>query len=111
MNKARTKRLVQKNGVVTLKADKTHDAPEADQLLIDLGNTAKTIPFYAIYPASGGDPITLDGPITSGRIIGELRRAGPSKTNNRAKNPGRITKYSMTKEVRSTHIESSSSRR
>ena len=69
--------------MVTLLADKTHDAPEVDQLLVELGNTARTIPYMAIFPADGGAPIILDGPVTQNRVLLELERAGPSSDANR----------------------------
>lgn len=49
-------------GVVALKADKTESNPEADQLLRQLGNSAASIPFYAVFPADNPtEPILLDG--------------------------------------------------
>ena len=44
MNVAATKELVEKNQVVTLKADKSKPAPEVDELLVQLGNKAQLIP-------------------------------------------------------------------
>lgn len=79
LNRRETKRLVEKNGVVALKADKSQAAPEADALLIELGNAATTLPFYAIYPADGRPPITFDGPITQEMVISALEEAGPSR--------------------------------
>ena len=83
MNTAKTKRLVDENEVVTLRADKTVDAPEVDQLLVELGNSARSIPYLAIYPAGGGAPIILDGPITQKRILTAIKSAGPSKSQDR----------------------------
>ena len=69
------------NGIVTLKADKTHASPEVDDMLERLGNTGGALPFYAIFPAGDPNkPILLDGLFTSPkRIIEALRRAGPSR--------------------------------
>jgi hypothetical protein len=71
--------LVQKNGVVPLKADKTGDAPEVDALLVELGNISKGIPFYAIFPGNGAPPILFDGLLTQNQVIEKLEQAGPSK--------------------------------
>lgn len=79
MNTRETKKLVQANGIIVMKADKTQPSPEIDKLLVELGNEAKAIPFYAIFPAGGGDPIVLDGLITPGQLHDALRRAGPSR--------------------------------
>ena len=80
MNTAKTKLLVDLYNVKTLKADKTGDAPEVDALLIELGNRGKGIPYYAIYPAGGGEPIHFGNrPITAEEIVEKLKQAGPSK--------------------------------
>ena len=82
MNKPETKEFVEKNGIVTLKADKTTSAPEVDDLLRQLGNKSGSIPFYAIFPAGNPNkPILLDGVFTSPQpIIDALKKAGPSLT-------------------------------
>jgi suppressor for copper-sensitivity B len=81
LNTFDTKRLVQENGVVTLKADKTHRrmAKEVNQLLVELGNFGQTVPFLAIYPADNDQPILLDGLITREQVLNALTRAGPSR--------------------------------
>jgi thiol:disulfide interchange protein len=72
--------LVEELGIVTLKADKTREAPEVDALLKELGNTSGGIPFYAIFPGNGGRPILHDKSLlTQGQIAEMLRQAGPSK--------------------------------
>ena len=78
MNTLTTLAIVKTNGVKTLKADKTNKSSEIDQLLVELGNSTTAIPFYAIYPANGSDPITLKGPITPWQIFRALQKAGPS---------------------------------
>ncbi len=78
MNTSKTNRLVQANGVKTLKADKTDPAPEVDELLVELGNEAKAIPYVAIFPADGSQPILLEGFITQQQVLDALERAGPS---------------------------------
>ena len=77
MNTINTKLIVDENEIITLVADKTHDNDEIDDLLIALGNEAKAIPFYAIYPADGQPPITLDGLVSESQIIEALKEAGP----------------------------------
>lgn len=47
-------------------------------MLLDLGNKLKQIPFIAIYPADGRDPIILEGPIVQGQVVEALNQAGPS---------------------------------
>ena len=39
---------VESNDVIVLKADKSKDSPEVDQLLQELGNSTKAIPYYAL---------------------------------------------------------------
>ena len=36
------------------------------------------IPYRAICPGAGGDPITFDGPVTQQRVLDALEEAGPS---------------------------------
>lgn len=79
MNTAATRKWVEENQVVPIKADKTSDAPDVDSLLIELGNRGRTLPYVAIYPADGSRPIILDGPISQGSILDALKQAGPSK--------------------------------
>ncbi len=73
--------MVESYGIATLKADKTHPAPEVDKLLELLGNKGGSIPFYAIFPAGNPNkPILLDGVFTSPKpIVDALKKAGPSK--------------------------------
>lgn len=81
MNTLTTKRYVLENDIVTLKADKSNRSKSAwiNDLLVELGNYGATIPFYAVYPADGGDPITFGGLITQSQVLEELEKAGPSK--------------------------------
>ena len=83
MNKSETKAFVEAEGIITLKADKTHTAPEVDELLRQLGNKGGAIPFYAIFPAGNPNkPILLDGLITSpAQIIAKLKLAVGTKDN------------------------------
>ncbi len=80
LNTRKTKRVVDALGVVTLKADKTQRTgpavEEVDRLLVELGNDAKAIPYYAVYPIDGGEPIVFGGRlITEAEVIEALERA------------------------------------
>ena len=77
MNQPETIAFVEAEGIETLKADKTHAAPEVDDLLRQLGNTGGSIPFYAIFPAGNPNkPILLDGLLASpGQIIAKFEQA------------------------------------
>jgi thiol:disulfide interchange protein len=83
LNRSKVEKLVAKNRVVTIKADKTNDSPEIDALLVELGNQGAVIPFLAIFPGDGGETITFDGPITQTMVLDALREAGPSKAKDR----------------------------
>jgi thiol:disulfide interchange protein len=81
LNTAATKELVQQNDVVTLKAD-TGDGPtdQIHALMDELGNPGHGIPFLAIFPGGGGNPITLSGPVRQKTVLEALEKAGPSQT-------------------------------
>ena len=56
---------MQENGIVGLLADKTEPNQEADKLLRQLGNSAASIPFYAVFSADNPtQPSLLDGIFT-----------------------------------------------
>ena len=76
LNRAEVAKWVRQHAVVALKADKTHNDPEIDQLLVELGNAGRVIPFYAIYPGRGGDPMTFGGLITQQQVLDALEQAG-----------------------------------
>ena len=58
--------VLKNHGIVALRADKTHPNPDADRLLRRLGNSAASIPYYAVFsPNNPGMPQTLDGVFTS----------------------------------------------
>ncbi len=81
MNTKTTKNLVEELKIRTLRADKSQSSEnkdEVDQMLLDLGNKLKQIPFLAIYPADGRDPIILPGPIVQSDVVDALQQAGPS---------------------------------
>ena len=78
-----TREFITSNKIVAIKADKTRESPDIDALLVKLGNPAKAIPFYVIYPAGQPDkPIVLDGVFASpDRVLEALKRAvGKSST-------------------------------
>ena len=80
MNRQATRDLVEKNRVITLQAHTNKDSLEEIQTLMDeLGNTGHGIPFLAIFPAGGGEPITFDGPITQQMVLDALKKAGKSR--------------------------------
>ena len=77
MNTPETKAFVEAEGIATLQADMTHDAPEAKELLQQLGNKSGAIPFYAIFPGGNpNEPIVIYDPIASpAQIIAQLKLA------------------------------------
>lgn len=76
MKTAATKKFMADNDIVPLIADLTKPNPEADQLLEELGNTGKAIPFYAIFPADGRPPIVFsDVPLLQSALIERLETA------------------------------------
>jgi thiol:disulfide interchange protein len=68
------------NDIVPLVADMTEEFPAANQLLMQLGNAATSIPYCVIFPAGQADkPIILDGPLLQHQVVAALEQAGPSK--------------------------------
>lgn len=53
----------------------TNEAPEIEQTLIDFGNTAKAIPYYAVY-RPGKEPHHFDGNFVTAGAKGFLKTAG-----------------------------------
>lgn len=59
-------RVLRDHHVVVLRADKTEPNPAADELLRKLGNSATSIPYYAVFhPQNPAQPTVLDGIFTS----------------------------------------------
>lgn len=53
---------LRESNAIALRADKTEPNPAVDRLLRQLGNSAASIPFYAVFPAGKpNEPILLDG--------------------------------------------------
>ena len=75
LNRTEVAKRVRQLNAVTLKADKTQASPEIDKLLVQLGNAGRVIPFYAVYPARGGDPITFGGLISQQQVLDALEQA------------------------------------
>jgi thiol:disulfide interchange protein len=72
------KELVEKHGVVALKADWTDENPTIKQALAELNS--RSIPLLAIYPADANrDVIVLPDLLTPGKVLDALNEAGPSR--------------------------------
>ena len=71
MNVKQTHEYFEANGIVAIRADKgvTKTAGQIDNLLEELGNATRAIPYYAIYPPGGGEPMVLEGLILSKNVI------------------------------------------
>ncbi|NLX56084.1 MAG: hypothetical protein GXY58_13310 [Planctomycetaceae bacterium] len=76
LNRTEVARRIGQLNAVALKADKTHADPEIDKLLVELGNAGRVIPFYAVFPAGGGEPITLGGLVSQRQVLDALEQAG-----------------------------------
>lgn len=71
MNVKPTHNYFEENGIIAIRADKgvSQTSNQIDDLLEELGNRTRAIPFYAFYPPGGGEPQVLDGLITSQTVI------------------------------------------
>ena len=67
------KQAVESQGIVVMKADKTDPSPEIDNLLIEFGNTATAIPYYAVYRPDE-EPVHFQGNFLS--PTGFMAKAG-----------------------------------
>jgi len=76
LNRTEVARRIEQLNAVALKADKTQADPEIDKLLVELGNAGRVIPFYAVFPAGGGEPITLGGLVSQRQVLDALEQAG-----------------------------------
>lgn len=76
------KQAVESQGIVVMKADKTDPSPEIDNLLIEFGNAATAIPYYAVYRPNE-EPVHFDGNFLSPK--GFMAKAGISIDANPAK--------------------------
>ena len=69
------KQAVESQGIVVMKADKTEPSPEIDNLLIEFGNSATAIPYYAVYRPNE-EPVHFQGNFLS--PTGFMAKAGIS---------------------------------
>ncbi len=94
MNVKKTHDFFVKNNIVALKADKAKST-EVEQQLVELGNSQKAIPFYAIYAPGLDKPLTFSGLITASGVIKELsqftEQKSPEKTSQKKIEPPAIT--------------------
>ena len=80
----RTKKYLDENNVVPMKADMTRKSPAIEQMLEELGHKTKAIPYIAIFPGDGSPPITYAGILTQAKILELLDSAGKSEGGNAA---------------------------
>lgn len=79
LNTAEVREAVRRNGVVTVQADWTHEAPEISAMLDLLGG--RQVPTIAIFPAGRpNEPIIFRGGYTKQRLLEALEQAGPSRS-------------------------------
>ena len=71
MNIKSTSQLFRENGIVSLKADKDK-MPGVNELLVEYGNTAKAIPYYAIYSPGWDEPKHFGGTVLTPGSVKEL---------------------------------------
>jgi len=75
---------VESNDVIVLKADKSKDSPEVDQLLQELGNSTKAIPYYALMRPDES-PVHFNGVFLSPSLfldqMGTVKPAGQNPVN------------------------------
>lgn len=78
LNSRRVQEALREKGVILMKADWTHEAPEVTQFLTWLG--FRQVPVIAIFPAGRpNNPIVFTGWYTQRGILQALEQAGPSK--------------------------------
>jgi suppressor for copper-sensitivity B len=78
LNTRKVRNLVDRNKVITLKADWTQNDPEVTAMLSLLG--ASGVPVVAIFPAGRPtEPIRFIGGYTQGKVLDALEKAGPSR--------------------------------
>ena len=73
------KQWFKSNNVIVLKADKSQDSPEVDQLLLELGNSTKAIPYYALLQPDE-KPVHFNGVYLTPDLF--LNQLGPVTTPN-----------------------------
>ena len=91
LNSELTRSVFQENGVVVLKADMTDESSAAAELLTELGNTTRGIPYYVLFRL-GQEPHDFDGNFTADGARGFLKAAGLLPEAGIRKVNGEITK-------------------
>lgn len=76
LNTKSTKKFFEEHGIIAMKADKTQPNPAIDKILLELGNNSKGIPYYAIFPGDGSDPVAWDGLLNEGLVRNKFELAG-----------------------------------
>lgn len=75
LSTAAAKAVFKDKGVAYLKGDWTNQDPEITAFLRAFGRDG--LPFYALYPAGGGDPVVLSTVLTETYLVAALTRAAP----------------------------------
>lgn len=75
LSTAAAKAAFKDKGIAYLKGDWTNQDPEITQFLRAFGRDG--LPFYALYPAGGGDPAVLSTVLTEASLVAALDRAAP----------------------------------
>ena len=72
------KQWAKSNNIVVLKADKSKESPEIDQLLVELGRVNKALPYYALMRPNE-PPIHFDGGYAStNQFLAQLGELPPT---------------------------------
>jgi thiol:disulfide interchange protein len=86
LDTAEVRQAVERNGVVLLQADWTHDAPEVTEFLKLLG--AQAVPVIAIFPVDRpNEPIVFRGAYTKQQILEALEKPVPPRDQGRQQPP------------------------
>lgn len=75
LSTAAAKAAFKDKGIAYLKGDWTNQDPQITQFLRAFGRDG--LPFYALYPAGGGDPVVLSTVLTEASLVAALDRAAP----------------------------------
>lgn len=101
---------IRESGAISLRADKTEPNPDADALLRKLGNSAASIPFYAVFsPDHPNAPVVMDGVYTAPEpFVKAIRQASASELSVQRENEfGGIASTKSTDRSESSPLESS----
>ena len=90
LNVASTKKFVEENGVVAMKADFTEESPEIKKWLVRF--KAGGVPLLVIFPpGDSSKPIVFDGIVTRGQVLARLEEAMKRGKGASAKSADRTT--------------------